>query len=108
VAELATVGLPAVVVPLPGAPRDHQRANAAALVVAGGAVLVDDDDCTPERLDDELSPLVDNAGHRHAMARRAAAVGVPDAAGRVAALVLGAARSDPLLPPAPPSGASNG
>jgi len=108
VAELATVGLPAVVVPLPGAPRDHQRANAAALVAAGGAVLVDDDDCTPERLDDELGPLVDSTGDRHAMARRAASVGVPDAAGRVAALVLGAARSDPLLPPAPPSGARNG
>jgi undecaprenyldiphospho-muramoylpentapeptide beta-N-acetylglucosaminyltransferase len=103
VAELATVGLPAVVVPLPGAPRDHQRANAAALVTAGGAVLVNDDECTPERLDGELAPLLGNAGERHAMARRAASVGVPDAAGRVAGLVLGAARSDPSLPPAPPS-----
>ncbi len=42
VAELAVVGLPAVLVPLPGAPNDHQTANARALVDAGAARLVPD------------------------------------------------------------------
>ena len=35
VAELAVVGLPAVLVPLPNAPGDHQTANARALADAG-------------------------------------------------------------------------
>ncbi len=37
-AELTTVGMPSVLVPLPGAPGDHQTANADALVAAGAAV----------------------------------------------------------------------
>ena len=40
VAELAVLAMPAVIVPLPGAPSDHQSANAAALVQAGAAVAV--------------------------------------------------------------------
>ncbi|MBM3660446.1 MAG: UDP-N-acetylglucosamine--N-acetylmuramyl-(pentapeptide) pyrophosphoryl-undecaprenol N-acetylglucosamine transferase, partial [Actinobacteria bacterium] len=39
VAELAVSGTPAVVVPLPGAPSDHQTANGRALATAGAAVL---------------------------------------------------------------------
>ena len=42
IAELAVVGLPAVLVPLPIAPRDHQTANAAVLMRAGAAILVPD------------------------------------------------------------------
>ncbi|HEX2040425.1 MAG TPA: UDP-N-acetylglucosamine--N-acetylmuramyl-(pentapeptide) pyrophosphoryl-undecaprenol N-acetylglucosamine transferase, partial [Acidimicrobiales bacterium] len=55
VAELAVVELPAVLVPLPGAPGDHQTANAGALVQAGGAVLVPDGELTTERLAAELA-----------------------------------------------------
>ena len=42
-AELAVAGLPSVLIPLPNAPRDHQRANGRELVEAGGAVQLDDD-----------------------------------------------------------------
>ncbi len=42
VAELAAVGLPSILVPLPGAPGDHQTANARHLADAGAAVLVPD------------------------------------------------------------------
>ena len=41
-AELTTVGMPSVLVPLPGAPGDHQTANADALVAAGAAVKIPD------------------------------------------------------------------
>ncbi len=40
VAELAAAGVPSVLVPLPGAPGDHQTRNAEALVGVGAAVLV--------------------------------------------------------------------
>lgn len=87
VAELAVVGLPAVLVPLPIATRDHQTANARALVEAGGAVLVPDAELDVDRLEAELAPLVDDAGRRTAMAAAARRVGRRDAADRMADLV---------------------
>jgi UDP-N-acetylglucosamine--N-acetylmuramyl-(pentapeptide) pyrophosphoryl-undecaprenol N-acetylglucosamine transferase len=87
VAELAVVGLPSVLVPLPGAPGDHQTANAAALVQAGAAVLVPDVALTPERLARELDALVADPERREAMGRAARSCAVPDAANRVAMLL---------------------
>ncbi len=87
VAELAVAGVPAVLVPLPGAPRDHQRANAMPLVHAGGAIVLDDADCTADAVDALVSPLLDDSSRRAAMATGLASVARPDAADRVAALV---------------------
>ena len=87
VAELAVTGLPAVLVPLPIAPNDHQTANAAALVRAGAAVLVPDGELTPERLMAELRPLLEEPDRLAAMGAAARRVARRDAAGRVAALV---------------------
>ena len=49
-AELTTLGLPAVLVPLPRAPGDHQTHNARALCDAGAAVMLRDDECTGANL----------------------------------------------------------
>lgn len=70
-AELAAFGVPAVMVPLPIATRDHQTANAGVLAATGGAVLVPDDELDVDRLEAELAPLVGDAELR---ARRAAAM----------------------------------
>ena len=86
VAELAVVGLPAVLVPLPGAPNDHQTANADALVAAGGARVVADAEATVERLAAELEAL-DDPATLAAMAAAARSVAHRDAAAEVAALV---------------------
>jgi UDP-N-acetylglucosamine--N-acetylmuramyl-(pentapeptide) pyrophosphoryl-undecaprenol N-acetylglucosamine transferase len=88
VAELSAAGLPAVLVPLPGAPRDHQTANARELVDAGGAILLVDADCTADRLDQLLTPLIDSDDTRASMAERARSVGRPEAADRVADLLI--------------------
>ena len=87
VAELGVVGLPAVLIPLPGAPGDHQTINARSLVDVGAAVLVPDSECTGARLAEELDPIVRNAERRAAMGAAARGRGVPEAADRVAALV---------------------
>lgn len=92
VAELAAVGVPAILVPLPIAPRDHQRANARSLVAAGGAVLVADEDCTPERLATELDAILTSSDRREAMAGAMRAAARPDAADRVARLIEEQAR----------------
>jgi len=87
VAELAVVGLPAVLVPLPGAPGDHQTANARWLAQAGAALSLRDSECTPVRLAGELDALLADQDRLAAMGRRAKQVGRPRAADEVAALV---------------------
>jgi undecaprenyldiphospho-muramoylpentapeptide beta-N-acetylglucosaminyltransferase len=87
VAELLTAGCAAVLVPLPGAPRDHQTRNAEAMVRMGAAVLVPDAECDGRRLADELTALLGDPERLHAMRAAARTHGHPDAAARVAELV---------------------
>ncbi len=87
VAELAAIGVPAILVPLPGAPGDHQTANARALVDAGAAVLVPDAELTAERLVREVDALLGEHGRLEAMAASARGVANREAGQAVAALV---------------------
>ncbi|HEY8719840.1 undecaprenyldiphospho-muramoylpentapeptide beta-N-acetylglucosaminyltransferase [Pengzhenrongella sp.] len=90
VCELAALGLPAVYVPLPIG-NGEQRLNAAPVVAAGGGLLVDDADLTPDWLRAHVLPLLERADALAAMGRAAASVGVRDGASRVADLVERAA-----------------
>ncbi len=74
-AELTAVGMPAVLVPLPGAPGDHQTANAEALAAAGAAVVVADAALDAARLDRELQALLDDPDRRAAMSAAARTLG---------------------------------
>lgn len=88
VSELATAGVPAILVPYPYAVDDHQSANARRLVEVGGAELIADDQLEPERLAERLTRLL---GDRRVLARMAEAartLGRPDAAARVADVCL--------------------
>jgi UDP-N-acetylglucosamine--N-acetylmuramyl-(pentapeptide) pyrophosphoryl-undecaprenol N-acetylglucosamine transferase len=90
VAELAAVGLASVLVPLPGAPGDHQTGNAGRLEAVGAAVVVPDAECDAGRLEAVLRPLVANPDRLMAMGRAARTLGYPGAAAAVAALAEGA------------------
>lgn len=87
VAELTVVGLPAVLVPLPGAPGDHQGANARRLEAAGAAVVVPDGECDASRLGAELDVLISDSDRLNKMGEAARRMGRPAAASAVAALV---------------------
>lgn len=88
VAELGVIGIPSLLVPLPGAPGDHQTANAHLLSDAGGARILPDAEVDGTRLRAELADLLGDPLRRQAMARAAVGVGIPDAADRVVDLVL--------------------
>ena len=92
VAELLVAGVPAILVPLPGAPRDHQTRNAEALVGMGAAVLIPDRECDGRRLALELDALLADPARLRAMREAARENGHPDAAARVAELVDAHAR----------------
>jgi UDP-N-acetylglucosamine--N-acetylmuramyl-(pentapeptide) pyrophosphoryl-undecaprenol N-acetylglucosamine transferase len=88
VAELAAIGRPAILVPLPHALDQDQLANANLLQKAGGAIRLDQGLFTPERLADEIAALAVEPARLAAMAAAAQAMGAIDAAERLAELVL--------------------
>jgi len=92
IAELAALGVPSILVPLPIATRDHQLANAGVLEASGGAVTILDADLDTDRLEHELLALLADPPRLASMAGAMRAVGRPDAADRVAALVEDSAR----------------
>jgi len=95
-AELTATGTPAVLVPLPGAPADHQTRNADALASAGAAVLVPDAELDGARLAHELDALLADPPRLREMGDASRALGRPDAADRVADLVEEAAKPEPV------------
>jgi UDP-N-acetylglucosamine--N-acetylmuramyl-(pentapeptide) pyrophosphoryl-undecaprenol N-acetylglucosamine transferase len=88
VAELAAIGRPSILVPLPHALDQDQFANAGVLERAGGAIRLAQEAFTPQRLADEIAALAAASGRLVAMAAAARAVGSLDAAERLADLVL--------------------
>ncbi len=94
VAELAEVGVAGILVPLPQAPRDHQTANAAALVRAGAAVLIPDSELDGDRLISEVELLLAAPGRLERMGVAAHTLAQPHAADSVAELVEQHARRD--------------
>lgn len=88
VAELAAVGRPAILVPLPHALDQDQAANAGFLEKAGGGIPIRQDAFTPDRLAAELDALVADPARLYAMAKGAKSLAAPDAAEKLADLVL--------------------
>jgi UDP-N-acetylglucosamine--N-acetylmuramyl-(pentapeptide) pyrophosphoryl-undecaprenol N-acetylglucosamine transferase len=88
VAELAAIGRPAILVPLPNALDQDQFANAGVLEQAGGALRIEQQDFTPERLAAEISALAGTPARLVTMAKAAKSIGILDSAERLADLVM--------------------
>lgn len=91
IAELCVVGLPAVIVPYPHHRDRQQERHALILERAGAALHLPDAEATPQRLGALLDELLAQPDRRAAMACAAAGLGRPDAARRLAEVVLEAA-----------------
>ena len=93
VAELAAVGRPSILVPLPGALDQDQFANAGVLERVGAAIRVVQSEFSPDRLAAEISALAAEPSRLAAMATAARSAGTLDAAQRLADLVARVAAS---------------
>ena len=82
IAELSAGGMASVLVPFPHAVDDHQTANARFLADQGAAILIQQRDLTPQKLAGLLGSL--DRARLLEMARKARALGKPDAAQVVA------------------------
>ena len=88
IAELCAAGKPSVLVPLPTAADDHQRKNAEVLAGAGAAMMLLQQDATPEALEQMLEDLLLDGDRRRRMAEAAKSLARPGALERIAGMVL--------------------
>lgn len=91
VTEVSGVGLPAVYVPLPIG-NGEQALNAAAVIDAGGGLLVDDAALTPAWVAANVVPLLQDPACLASMGAAAADLIPLDADGKLARMILDAAR----------------
>lgn len=87
IAEITAIGRAAVLVPYPYATDDHQTLNARAVEAAGAGVLVADSDIEDETFGQIVTGLLADERRRNLMAEASAALGRPDAAARVVAII---------------------
>ena len=88
ISELTAVGLPALYVPFPFAADDHQRANARAVVDAGGGWMLSDEELASPEASRTFAEIL---GDREMLARvglQARALGRVDAGPKIAAYIL--------------------
>jgi len=94
VTEVASVGLPAVFVPLPIG-NGEQEHNARPVVDAGGGLLVQDSALTTEWVAASLPAMLNDAARLQTMSSAAASLIPRDADDTLARMILGAARRRP-------------
>jgi UDP-N-acetylglucosamine--N-acetylmuramyl-(pentapeptide) pyrophosphoryl-undecaprenol N-acetylglucosamine transferase len=101
VAELAVIGRPSILVPLPGALDQDQAANAAILAKIGAATVIPQTEFTPDRVAKEIAARFADLDGLTRAAEAAKSAGIADAAERLADLVMRVGR----LPPKPETNA---
>jgi UDP-N-acetylglucosamine--N-acetylmuramyl-(pentapeptide) pyrophosphoryl-undecaprenol N-acetylglucosamine transferase len=84
VAEITAAGKPAILVPFPHAADNHQRRNAETLVEAGAAVMLPEEQLTPQRLVETVVSLLCAPVRLRAMADAAQRISHAGAAGEIA------------------------
>ena len=89
VSELAVLGVPAIMIPLPGAPKDHQRRNAEYLIENGLGALVEDSELDGAKFHQEVRRMLSDfpTSNEPDSDRRNRSIGPRDATQRVADLL---------------------
>jgi UDP-N-acetylglucosamine--N-acetylmuramyl-(pentapeptide) pyrophosphoryl-undecaprenol N-acetylglucosamine transferase len=88
VSEIAAIGVPAVLVPYPHHRDRHQALNAAALVEAGAALLVEESTLTPAAVMGLIENVLFDDGRLRSMEEAALSAGRPAAAEEVLDLIV--------------------
>jgi UDP-N-acetylglucosamine--N-acetylmuramyl-(pentapeptide) pyrophosphoryl-undecaprenol N-acetylglucosamine transferase len=87
IADITVIGRPAVLIPYAAATDDHQAANAAGLVSAGGAFMIAEAELTAEGLAGHITAILSDTDGAGAMAAASRAQGRPDATEELAGIV---------------------
>ena len=85
--EIAAAGVPCILIPSPNVTNNHQEKNARVLEEAGGAVVVLEKDCTPEKMYELVISLLADRQRREAMAEALHSLVKSDSAQRICDIV---------------------
>ncbi len=88
VAEILTIGIPSIMVPLPNAPRNHQYFNAITYEKQGACLVMEQKDLQVELLSDTIINLLADPAKMGEMSRKALSVGVKDAGHKIAKIII--------------------
>lgn len=86
--ELAACGKPALLIPLPSAMRNHQHFNAEAFAASGAADEGIQDKLAPKQICRHLLNFYENPDRLKTMSKKMLALATPDAAARVAEILV--------------------
>ena len=87
--EIAAYGTPCILIPSPNVTANHQEKNARVLEQGGGAVVLLEKDCTPEKLYATVKELLADDNRRERMSRKLHAMVRPDCTARICDIVEG-------------------
>ena len=79
ISELAAIAKPSILIPSPNVTADHQTKNAKVLSKTGGAILLPEKECEPQKLYDMVEELLQNPEKRLEMSRKLSELAIPDA-----------------------------
>ncbi len=88
IAEITSLGIPAILIPSPYVTNDHQTKNAAALEKAGAVRMIKDQELTEKNLIATVDEIMQNKDLHDKMAQAAKGQGIIDASHRLYQLVL--------------------
>ncbi|MBI2278458.1 MAG: undecaprenyldiphospho-muramoylpentapeptide beta-N-acetylglucosaminyltransferase [Candidatus Brennerbacteria bacterium] len=88
--ECAAAGVPAILVPLASGANDHQRANAAEYAASGAALVLEENNLTPNLASGEIKKLLADRERLKTMGERARAFFKPGAAEVIAREIVAA------------------
>ncbi len=94
VADISVIGRPSILVPFAAATGDHQTANARGLVAANAAILIPEARLDSATLAAQIAAVLSQPEAASRMSRAAFSQGIPDAAARLAAMVMALAEPE--------------
>ena len=92
IAEIAALGKPSILIPLPDAAADHQLKNATEFAHTGGTVIMEQANLTPHLFQSEIFSLLDNPDLLKKMGENAKKFSHPDAAQKIAQEIMNIAK----------------
>ena len=85
--EIAAAGTPCILIPSPNVTNNHQEKNARVLEEAGGAVVVLEKDCSPEKMYELVTALLAEENRRQKMTKALHSLVKSDSAQRICDIV---------------------
>lgn len=91
--EIAAWGLPSIIIPISDTNGDHQRKNSFNYARSGGAIVIDENNLTPEVLLSEIKNILENQTKIEQMKKGALSFAKTDAAYKIAEQIIDIAES---------------